>query len=150
MHIWVDADSCPRVMRSIILKGALRTQLPVTFVADRPLQDIRQGNGVSFQQVPSAENSADIWIISHLKGGDLLITRDIPCAAEAIDKGATAIDDRGQVYTQENIRERLSLRDFYTALREEGSFAEKHKPLGKKEIQQFAAAFDRLLQKALR
>ncbi len=147
MNIWVDADSCPRQIRTIILRGALRTDTPITFVADRPLADIKTRGVVSFHQVPSGADSADNWIISHLNPGDLVITRDIPCAAEVIKKHAVALDDRGSIYTQENIRERLSLRDFFTNLREEGAYAERHRPLGKKEIQKFAASYDTILQK---
>ncbi len=148
MRIWVDADSCPKQIRSIILKGAIRTETPVTFVADRVLSDIQCRGVVSFHQVPSGADSADLWIVEHIEQGDLIITRDVPCATAAIEKDAIALDDRGKMYTQENIRERLSFRDFFTTLREEGSFAEKHKPMGKRDLHQFAASFDSILQKS--
>ncbi len=146
MRIWVDADSCPKGIRKIILKGAIRTEIPVTFVADRVLQDIQNRGVVSFVQVESGADSADHYIVDHLNEGDLLITRDVPCAALAVEKGASVLDDRGRVSTKENIGERLALRDFYTSLREEGVFSEQHYPMGQKEIKQFAASFDTLLR----
>ncbi len=150
MRIWVDADSCPKGIRRIILKGAIRTEIPVTFVADRMLQDVQNRGVVSFVQVEAGEDSADRFIIDHVTEGDLLITRDVPCASLAVEKGASVLDDRGRVSTKENIGERLALRDFYTSLREEGVFSEQHYPLGPKEIKQFASSFDTLLREFMK
>jgi uncharacterized protein len=143
MTIWVDADSCPTRIRRIIEEGADRTGFPVIFVADRPISFSKEM--VKMITVPGGPDSADNYIVESSSEGDLVITRDIPLADQVISKGCTVLDDRGNLFTEENIRERLSLRNFMQHLRNTGIPCAGKGPLSNREIASFAAAFDRFL-----
>ncbi len=156
--LFVDADSCPRQLRSIILKAVISRKVPVLFAADRPLPDVVdlvQDDGVKPEQlpliqlaiVPEGMDSADDFLVEKARAGMLAITRDVILADRLATKDLVVLDDRGGVFTKETIRERLSMRNLMTALREQGVFAEKTKPLGPREIHQFANALDRELVK---
>lgn len=145
MRILVDADSCPKPIRTIILKAANRTALPVYFAADRILPDCK-GKNIHMVVVATGADSADLWLIENSEVGDLCITRDIILADKLVQKEfITVIDDRGNKFTKENMRERLSLRNAMADFREAGIFGEKNKPLNPKEIQLFANMLDREL-----
>ncbi|MGM0432606.1 MAG: YaiI/YqxD family protein [Spirochaetota bacterium] len=148
MRIVVDADSCPKNIRAIIIKAARRIKRRAIFAADRNLPDC-SGEYVDMLQVEPGTDHADDAVVDEVRQGDLVITRDVLLATRVVEQGCVAIDDRGNVYTQENIAERLSLRNMMTSLREAGVYAERHKPLGKKEVQQFANALDRHITKLM-
>jgi uncharacterized protein YaiI (UPF0178 family) len=144
MHIWVDADACPVVMREIIFRAARRTETPVTLVANQPVR-VPSSPLIRTVQVAQGFDVADSHIAGEVEAGDLVITADIPLAAEVIDKGARALNPRGELYTKNNIRERLNMRDFMDELRGSGVQTGGPPPLGAREKHAFAAALDRLL-----
>src|SRR4029079_7404979 len=119
MQIWVDADACPTVIKDILFRAADRARINVTLVANQPMRRA-VSPFVRFIQVPSGFNVADARIVELMQPGDLVITADVPLAASVIEKGGTALDPRGTLYTSENVRERLSLRNFMDELRGSG------------------------------
>lgn len=144
MHIWVDADACPVVVRDIIFRAARRTQIPVTLVANQPVR-VPRSPLIRTVQVAQGFDAADSRIVDEVEAGDLVVTADIPLAAEVIEKGARALNPRGELYTRDNIRERLNMRDFMDELRGSGVQTGGPPPLGAREKHAFAAALDRLL-----
>lgn len=144
MRIWVDADACPVVIRDIIFRAARRTETAVTLVANQPVR-IPRSPLIQTVQVPQGFDVADNHIVREAAPGDLVVTADIPLAAEVIEKGARALNPRGELYTRNNIRERLSMRDFMDELRGSGVQTGGPPPLGAREKHAFAAALDGLL-----
>jgi len=149
MIIWIDADSCPRPIRAIIMKAATRLKTVAVFVADRNLAECK-GSYIRMQVVEPGMDSADSWIVEQVNSGDLCISRDIILASRLVEKGSVVIDDRGAKYTAENITERLSVRNMMTDFRESGIFSEKTKPMSPRDIQSFANMFDKEITAALR
>ncbi|MBZ0072712.1 MAG: YaiI/YqxD family protein [Gammaproteobacteria bacterium] len=146
MHIWVDADACPAVIKEILFRAAVRTQVPVTLVANQPLRT-PPSPFIKSMQVAAGFDVADNRIVELAQPGDLVITADIPLAASAIDKGAIALNPRGTLYTEENIRETLSLRNFMADLRSSGVETGGPASLNQGDRQAFANQLDRLLAK---
>ena len=144
MHIWVDADACPAAIKEILYRAAQRVGVPLTLVANQPLQT-PPSQLIRSVQVQRGFDVADKQIAEQVQPGDLVITADIPLAAEVIEKGAEAINPRGEHYTAENIRERLALRDFMAGLRDAGEVTGGPSPFGPSDRQAFANALDRLL-----
>lgn len=149
MKIWVDADACPGVIKEILYKAAERTGSCVTLVANRPLR-IPSSVYIKFLLVSSGLDVADHVIVQNLAAGDLVITADIPLAAEVVGKGGLALNPRGEMYTSENIRERLSARDFFDILRAGGVETGGPSALSLRDRQSFAGHLDRLLRKSSR
>lgn len=149
MTIFVDADSCPRPVREAVLRAAKRTGVPAIFAANRPIPGI-EGANISMAICPVKDGAADDFIVLHAKKGDLVITRDVPLASRLVEHGIIAMNDRGRIYTEENIREQLSLRDFMVGLAENGLEYERTASYGKKELKQFAEAFDKMLTKLIK
>lgn len=118
-HIWVDADACPTVIREILYRAALRTGTPVVLIANHALR-VPTSPLIRFKQVAAGFDEADNEIIAVVQHRDLVITSDIPLAAAVIDKGATALSPRGELYTADTIRDRLNMRDFLDTLRASG------------------------------
>ena len=152
MKILVDADSCPRPARELILRTAFRRRIPAIFTANRPIPGIGgpggpDGSVALMELCPAGEGAADDRIVELAEPGDLVITRDIPLASRVVGASILVLDDRGQVYTRENIRERLSLRDFMVGLAESGLGMERIASYGKKELKAFADGLDRALVK---
>jgi uncharacterized protein YaiI (UPF0178 family) len=148
VKILVDADSCPRQARELILRFSERTGVPAIFAANRSIPGItREG---SMEICPAGEGSADNRILELARPGDMAVTRDIPLAERLVGAGILVLDDRGRIYTAENIRERRSLRDFMVGLAENGLGAERARSYGKKELKSFADSFDRELARLLR
>src|SRR5258708_16089714 len=111
MHIWVDADACPAVIKDILSRAAERTKLQMTLVANKALRT-PPSPYIRALQVPRGIDVADSHIVRELSPGDLVITADIPLASDVIAKGAHALNPRGEVYSPENIQERLPLRNY--------------------------------------
>ncbi len=144
MNIWVDADACPVVIKDILFRAAERTGLLLTLVANHPLR-IPRSAGIKFVQVAAGCDVADNEIVRRLSVGDLVITADIPLAAEVVEKGGHALNPRGELYSAENIRERLNVRDFMDTLRSNGIDTGGPPALSKRDRQTFANNLDRLL-----
>jgi len=144
MHIWIDADACPRVIKEILYRAANRTGVPLTLVANQPLQ-VPPSKHIRTVQVGAGFDVADNYIVQQLQPGDLVITADIPLASEVIEKQALAINPRGELYTPENIRQRLNMRDFMDTLRSSGIDTGGPSAFGQAERQAFANQLDRLL-----
>lgn len=144
MTIWVDADACPNVIKDILFRAAERRQVKLVLVANQYVR-VPGSPWISSVQVASGFDVADNEIVKRVEAGDLVITADIPLAAEAIDKGAVALNPRGELYTRENIRGRLNMRDFLDTLRASGVQSGGPAPLGQTERQAFANQLDRYL-----
>jgi uncharacterized protein YaiI (UPF0178 family) len=144
MHIWVDADACPKVIKEILFRAAERVQVPLILVANKPLQT-PPSRFISSIRVSGGFDVADNHIVQHLQPDDLVITADIPLAAEAIEKGAHALSPRGTLYTRDNIKERLTMRDLMDELRGSGIHTGGPKSLGQSDRQAFANHLDRFL-----
>lgn len=144
MHIWVDADACPGVIKEILYRASVRVGVPLTLVANQPLRT-PPSSLIRTVQVGTGFDVSDNYIARHLAPGDLVITGDIPLAAQVIALGGEAINPRGERYTPDNIRERLAVRDWLEELRGTGVNTGGPPPLGLTERQAFANALDRLL-----
>lgn len=144
MTIWVDADACPNVIKEVLYRAATRVALPLVLVANQPLR-IPPSPLISTIQVPAGFDVADNEIVRRLQVGDLVITADIPLAAEVIEKGGHALNPRGELYTTDNIKQRLSMRNFMEELRGSGVETGGPATLGKNDRQAFANALDRFL-----
>lgn len=144
MHIWVDADACPAVIKEILFKAANRTQTSLTLVANQPIR-VPPSPHIRTVQVSSGFDVADNEIVKRLMPGDLVITADIPLAAEVIDKGGHALNPRGEMYSTDNVRARLNMRDFMENLRASGVQTGGPAALSQKDRQAFANQLDRFL-----
>jgi uncharacterized protein YaiI (UPF0178 family) len=149
MRIWVDADACPRAILDIILRAALRRGVAVVFVANKDLP-LPSNPLISSVRVQRGADIADAHIAANTQAGDMVITHDIPLAAQLVAIGAIVIDPRGDLYDEDNIRERLSIRNFMHQLREDGVRTGGPAAFGQKSRQHFADTFDRELTRALR
>ena len=143
-RIWVDADACPKVIKEILFRAADRVGVPVTLVANHPLQ-VPGSRYIRSIQVAAGFDVADNHIVQQLETGDLVITADIPLAAEVIDKGGLALNPRGELYTEDNIRQRLNMRDFMDTLRGSGIDTGGPASFSQADRQSFANQLDRLL-----
>jgi uncharacterized protein len=144
MKIWVDADACPAAIKEILFRAAERTGVELTLVANQPLR-IPSSRRIRLVQVAPGFDVADDEIVKRLDAGDLVITGDIPLAAEAIAKGAGALSPRGELFTPENIRARLNMRDFLDTLRGSGIDTGGPPPFDQAGRKLFADHLDRLL-----
>ena len=149
MKILIDADSCPVAVRSLVLRAAERTGIKAIFAANRPIKDIGDTDKEYAEMLlcPAVHGSADDALVSLAGPGDLALTRDIILAERLLKKGAAVLDDRGRIYTTENIRELVSLRNFTVDLAENGYDFERTAVYNKRELKIFAASFDKLLTK---
>ena len=144
MQIWVDADACPVVIKEILFRAAERTGVQVTLVANQPMR-IPVSQRVELLQVTSGFDVADNEIVKRLAAGDLVITSDIPLAAEVLEKGGYALNPRGELYSADNIGARLNMRDFMDTLRASGIDTGGPPPLSQGDRKSFADHLDRLL-----
>ena len=144
MDIWVDADACPVVIKEILYRAAERTGTVITFVANKSFR-VPNSRFIKFLKVGSGFDIADNEIIKHLKPGDLVITSDIPLASDAIDKSCSALNPRGELYTKDNIKSFLYLRDFKDTLRASGIETGGPSPMRQKDRHKFANHLDKLL-----
>jgi uncharacterized protein YaiI (UPF0178 family) len=144
MRIWVDADACPNVIKEILFRAAIRTKTETIFVANQLIR-IPPSPFLKNQLVSQGFDVADNEIVKKLAEGDLVITADIPLADATIDKLAYALNPRGEVYTKDNIKQRLSIRNFNEAVRSSGVVTGGPATLHKRDLQAFANALDRFL-----
>ena len=145
MRIWVDADACPVVVREILFRAADRTGVQLTLVANQPLNTPASKN-ITTLQVPRGFDVADDEIVKRLSAGDLVITSDIPLAAEVIEKGGHALSPRGEMHTTENIGAKLNMRDFMDTMRSSGvEMGGGPAAYGQRDKQKFANNLDRFL-----
>lgn len=146
MQILVDADACPKAIKDILFRVAERLRITTTLVANHTLQ-IPPSRYIQFLQVISGFDVADNEIVKRLIVGDLVITSDIPLAYEVLCGGGHAINPRGELYTQDNIKERLNMRDFMDTLRSSGIDTGGPTALSSRDIQAFANQLDKFLVK---
>lgn len=144
MKIYVDADACPNTVKNILYKAVRRTNNQLILVANRPLTTPAH-RLISTVQVHPGLDVADYYIVEHVTPNDLVITADIPLAKQVLDKKAFALNPRGELYTYDNIKQRLSMRDFMQDLRDSGINTGGPKALDQRDIQRFANALDRFL-----
>lgn len=144
MTIWVDADACPKVVKEILYRAAERTRTALVLVANRPLA-VPRSAFISSRTVAQGFDVADQAIVDWAVPGDLAVTADIPLAAQLVDKGVLAINPRGELYSAENIRSLLSMRNFMDELRGSGVQTGGPAAFGPRERQAFANQLDRLL-----
>ena len=144
MKIWVDADACPGVIKDILFRAANRTGTLLTLVANQQVQ-VPASQFVRTIRVGSGLDVADNEIVKRLEAGDLVVTADIPLAAEVIEKGAHALNPRGELYTTENIRVRLNMRDFMETMRASGVNTGGPAAISQRDRQAFANSLDRFL-----
>ncbi len=144
MHIWIDADACPGVVKEIIFRAAERLHIDTTLVANRLLHT-PPSRFIRAVQVPAGFDVADAHIVEQVASGDLVITADIPLAAAVLGRGAHALNPRGEMYTAANIAERLSMRNFLEELRSSGVQTGGPAAFSQADRQAFGAALDRFL-----
>jgi len=144
MKIYLDADSCPKPARELILRRAKSLNIEIIFAANRQIPD---SEGAQMEICSLEENSADDRIVELAGKGDLVITRDVPLAKRLVDNEVSVIDDRGRIFTSNNINELLSLRNFSVGLADSGLGMERIANYGKKELKTFADSLDRILTK---
>jgi uncharacterized protein len=149
MKIWVDADACPVVIKEILFRAAQRTKIQIILVANHNLR-IPPSPYISFIQVTSSFDVADNEIVNRMTIGDLVITADIPLAAEVIEKGGQALSPRGETYTTDNIKSRLSMRDFMDTLRSTGVDTGGPSALNQHDRKSFADQLDKYLNSYLK
>jgi uncharacterized protein YaiI (UPF0178 family) len=147
MKILVDADSCPRNARELIVRSAARRGIRTVFAANHPVPGIPDS---AMELCPQEAGAADNRIVELALPGDLVVTRDIPLAARLVEASVLVLDDRGSLFTRENVRERLSLRDFMVGLAENGLGKERIPSYGKRELKGFADSLDRALSRLTR
>lgn len=144
MHIWIDADACPKVIKEILFRAAFRTTTQVTLVSNQfiaaPLSPL-----IHKIQVSGGFDMADNKIIEIMQCGDLVITADIPLADAAVNKGGFALNPRGELYSKDNIKQRLSMRNLREELRSSGISIGGPAKLSPREIQNFANCLDKFL-----
>lgn len=146
MPIWVDADACPVPVKEILCRAAERWKVQTTFVANQAIR-VPPSPFIKTRQVMQGFDVADNEIVEQLAPGDLVITQDIPLAAEAIEKGADAFNPRGQAFTKENIRQRLAMRNFMEELRNAGQVTGGPSAFSQTDRKEFADQLDRWLQR---
>lgn len=149
MQIWVDADACPQVIKEILYRAADRAQVLTTLVANTALRT-PASDFIRTVRVPKGFDVADDRIVEQVQAGDLVITADIPLAAAIIERGAHALDPRGELYSEDNVQERLAIRNLMQALRSNGELVDGPAPFGARERRLFANHLDRLLTRPRR
>ncbi|CAM3585453.1 YaiI/YqxD family protein [Rahnella bruchi] len=149
MQIWVDADACPNVIKEVLFRAAERTGMMVTLVANQIIRT-PPSKFLRTLRVEAGFDVADNEIVKRTEPGDLVITADIPLAAEVIEKGGVALNPRGERYTTETIKERLNMRDFMDTMRASGVQTGGPPALNQRDRQQFANELDKWLQQTKR
>ncbi|QQS54746.1 MAG: YaiI/YqxD family protein [Candidatus Competibacteraceae bacterium] len=144
MKIWIDADACPAPVKMIVFRASQRVGMPVTLVANQRLQT-PPSPLITAVQVSQGFDEADDYIVQQATASDLVITADIPLAARLVERGVPALNPRGELYTQDNVRERLALRNLKEELRSAGTLTGGPPPYNDRDKQAFANGLDRWL-----
>lgn len=144
MQIWIDADACPRAVKEVVFRASARLNIPVYLVANRALAT-PPGGDVRVVQVASGSDVADRYIVEHVEAGDLVITADIPLAALVVERGAVGLDPRGEIYTPNNVSDRLATRNLLEELRWAGMVSGGPAAYSAMDRQRFSQAFHQLL-----
>jgi uncharacterized protein YaiI (UPF0178 family) len=150
VKILVDADSCPKPARELILRRALKLGIRIIFAANRPIPGAADENGAEMEICSAEANSADDRMVELAEDGDLALTRDVPLAKRLVEKGVSVLDDRGRVFTKDNINELLSIRDFTVALAQSGMENVRNANYNNKALKTFADSLDRLLTRLVK
>ena len=146
MKIWVDADACPKVIKEVLFRASSRTEIALVLVANSYLV-VPPSKLITTIQVEHGFDAADNYIIQHMAANDLVITADIPLAAEVISHKGVALNPRGELYTENNVRQRLGMRDMMEQLRASGVYLSGQATLSLREKTAFANALDKILTK---
>jgi len=146
VHIWVDADACPKDIKRIIEKAIIRLQLPLTYVANHGFATTKSPL-IKVLQVPKGFDEADHEIVRRVSKGDIVVTQDIALAKDALNKGAKALGPRGNIYDLDTIQTQLMMRDFKETLRESGVHTGGPSRLSSKDTHAFASNFDKLVSR---
>lgn len=148
MHIWVDADACPAVIKEILIRASRRTSLPLTFIANHAIK-VPADNQIQFIQVASGFDMADNEIASRVQNKDLVITADIPLANDVIDRGGICLSPRGELMDKSNIAARLTMRNFMDTMRSSGVDTGGQNTFNHRDRMQFANQLDKIIQSSL-
>ena len=148
MQIWIDGDACPVEIKELLYRAAVRVKVKLTLVANQSMR-IPKSEFISILTVPYGLNVADKQIVELLQPGDIVVTGDVPLAAHVVQKGGIALDPRGEVFTEENIGERITMRNLMDELRGSDLVTGGPAPFGPKDKQAFANRLDRLLAKRI-
>lgn len=148
MHIWVDADACPAVIKEILIRASRRTLLPLTFIANHAIK-VPADNQIQFIQVASGFDMADNEIASRVQAKDLVITADIPLANDVIDRGGICLSPRGELMDKSNIAARLTMRNFMDTMRSSGVDTGGQNAFNHRDRMQFANQLDKIIQSSL-
>ena len=148
-RVWIDADSCPTMVRDFVLRYSNKLSLPVTFVANKKINSKEK---INYEMIICAQekDAADNYILSHAEANDLVITRDIVFADKLVEKNICCINDRGTVFTSENIKELLSERNFDFELAQIGLVQHFNEGYDKQKFAQFANCFDKIIHQKLK
>ncbi len=149
MQIWVDADACPKAVKEILYRAAERVEIHLTLVANKPLH-VPRSPYLKAIKVPPGFDEADHRIVELMQAGDLVVTGDIPLAAAVVEKGGYVLGPRGEQFTEENIQERLAMRNLMDQLRSTGLDTGGPAALNKGDRQTFANGLDRILTRCLK
>ncbi|MGO3346641.1 MAG: YaiI/YqxD family protein [Marinomonas sp.] len=144
MQLWVDADACPNVIKTILFRAAERVEILCILVANQAIA-IPPSKWIERRVVSAGFDVADNYIVEHVLPNDLVVTADIPLAAEVIEKGALAVNPRGELYTRENIKQRLAMRDFMEQMRSLGVQTDGPATFNQQDRKAFANTLDKLL-----
>lgn len=148
-RIWIDADACPGQVKEVVYKASLRTKTPVVMVANQFMQ-VSKSKLVSFVKVDAGADVADAYIKDHALSGDIVVTADVPLAADLVEKGCSVVTPSGKTFDSSNVTEALSVRNFMQDLRDSGVQTGGPPGFSTKQKQNFANALDRLLTKMIR
>ncbi len=149
MKIWIDGDAAPREIKDVVFRAARRKRLDVRVVANQSLAAPHNAPSVSIITVAHGANEADMYIVHNATPGDLVITADIPLAAQLVENAVDVIDPRGEELHADNVRSRLSMRDFMDDLRGSGEVVGRNRPFDQRDKHAFASSFDRVLTRLL-
>ena len=149
MKIWIDADACPRPIKDIVIRAAIRVGVEAILVANHSME-VKAHNLVKFIKVEQGADVADTYIVNSICSDDLVITADVPLADRVVDSGALAINPRGDIYSRESIKQALSIRNFMSLVRDSGVETSGPRPFSDKDKRAFAASFDKVLSRLLR
>ncbi len=149
MTLWVDADACPGTIKEQIIRAARRLKIPAVFVANKYIS-LPESSYVSSRRIGADPEAVDVYIAQNARAGDVAVTQDIPLASTLVPKGVIVISTRGELFTDENIGERLSIRNLMQDLREAGGITPGPKQFAHKDRQRFADTLDRVLTRLLK